>query len=45
MKTNIPGLIVTIIIAFNIFCLLLYFFLKFLKHDRKIAEDEEYNGD
>ena len=40
MKTNVPGLIITAILAFNILCLLIYFLLKFLRHDRRINEKD-----
>jgi len=43
MSGNTGGLIMAGIVIFNIFCLLLYFLLKFRKHDRKLEEEEDEN--
>lgn len=40
MKSSVAGLIMAGIVIFNIFFLLVYFFLKFRKHDRKLEEEE-----
>ncbi len=44
MKGNVPGLIITAIIIFNIFFLLVYFLLKFWKHDRRLDEHRNMNN-
>jgi preprotein translocase subunit YajC len=41
MKSSFPGLLITGIFLFNIICLLLYFLMKFRKHDQRMEEKEE----
>lgn len=45
MKSSIPGLIITAIILFNIFFLLVYFLLRFWKHDRRLDEADRESND
>ena len=41
MKGNIAGIVMTIIIAFNLICLALYYILKGLKQRRELWEEDE----
>lgn len=43
MKTNIPGIIITCIITFNIFCLIAYYVIKAVKASRYDKDMEEDN--
>lgn len=38
-KINTAGLIIILIMVFNIGCLLLYFLMKFLRHDRRLDKE------
>jgi|GEM_PF-1572674 len=40
MKNSLPGIIITVIIAFNLICLAVYYMLKGIK-DRKRLEEED----
>jgi len=41
MKTNIPGIIITVIITFNLLCLVAYFIVKGIQDRRDIDENEK----
>ena len=41
MKTNIPGLIVTVIITFNLICVAAYFMLRVLRRREEPEDPEE----
>jgi hypothetical protein len=45
MKTNVPGIIITCIITFNIFCLIAYFVLKTINASRKSGNENEVEPD
>ena len=39
MKGSAAGIIITLIILFNLFCLLLYLLQRFWRHDRRLEEE------
>ena len=41
MKTNIPGLIVTLIITFNLICVAAFFILRVLRRRQEPEDGEE----
>lgn len=43
MKTNIAGLVVTVIITFNLICMAVFFMLRFLRKQEE--PDDLENGD
>ena len=45
MKANIAGIVMTVIIAFNLICLALFYILKGLKQRRDLWEEDESEND
>jgi len=41
MSLNSGGLLITAILIFNIFCLLIFLYLRFRKHDKNLDEYED----
>jgi len=41
MNNNFGGLLITAILIFNIFCLLIFLYLRFRRHDKNLDEYDD----
>ncbi len=41
MKSSLPGIIITVIITFNLVCLAVYYMLKGIKDRRRLEEEDK----